>query len=56
MLQPAAPRATGVALKDPKLFREQCYIDGKWLNADKGGTIDVDNPATGLSIGLSNGS
>lgn len=51
MLQPAAPRATGVALKDMKLFREQCYIDGKWVGADKGGTIAVDNPATGQTMG-----
>ena len=39
------------ALKDPKLFRQQCYIDGAWLDADGGGTITVDNPSTGDSLG-----
>lgn len=38
-------------LKDPSLFREQCYIDGNWLDADSGETIDVTNPATGAVIG-----
>ena len=34
-------------LKDPKLFREQAYIDGKWAGADRGGTVAIDNPASG---------
>ncbi|MBX6369850.1 MAG: NADP-dependent succinate-semialdehyde dehydrogenase [Rhodospirillales bacterium] len=38
-------------LSDPKLFRQQCYIDGKWVDADGGGTLDVDNPATGEKLG-----
>ncbi|BBK41265.1 glutarate-semialdehyde dehydrogenase DavD [Allostella vacuolata] len=38
-------------LKDPTLFRQQCYVDGAWLDADGGGTIDVTNPATGEKIG-----
>lgn len=38
-------------LKDPKLFRQQCYIDGQWLDADSGASIDVVNPATGGVIG-----
>ena len=42
---------TGVALKDAKLFRQQCYIDGAWVDADRGGTIEVINPATGEVIG-----
>ncbi|HEX6979969.1 MAG TPA: NADP-dependent succinate-semialdehyde dehydrogenase [Alphaproteobacteria bacterium] len=46
------PKAgTGVALKDAKLFRQQCYIDGAWVDADRGGTIEVVNPATGEVIG-----
>ena len=28
-------------LRDSKLFRQQCYIDGVWSNADEGGTITV---------------
>jgi len=38
-------------LKDPKLFREQAYIDGKWVAADKGGTVAIDNPANGKRLG-----
>lgn len=32
-------------LKDPLLLRQQCYIDGKWTDADSGETIEVTNPA-----------
>jgi succinate-semialdehyde dehydrogenase/glutarate-semialdehyde dehydrogenase len=38
-------------LKDPTLLRQQSYIDGKWIDADSRGTIDVKNPATGEKIG-----
>jgi len=38
-------------LKNPKLFRQQCYIDGAWVDADGGETIAVDNPATGEKLG-----
>jgi succinate-semialdehyde dehydrogenase/glutarate-semialdehyde dehydrogenase len=38
-------------LKNPKLFRQQCYIDGAWVDADSGETIAVDNPATGEKLG-----
>ncbi|HEX5421128.1 MAG TPA: NADP-dependent succinate-semialdehyde dehydrogenase [Gammaproteobacteria bacterium] len=38
-------------LKDSKLLRMQCYIDGEWCDADGGGTIDVTNPATGRKLG-----
>ncbi len=49
-----APKQAGLPplpLKDPKLFREQCYLDGAWTDADSGKTIAVDNPATGTMIG-----
>jgi succinate-semialdehyde dehydrogenase/glutarate-semialdehyde dehydrogenase len=42
---------TGVNLTDVKLFRQACYIDGGWVSATSGGTINVDNPATGEIIG-----
>src|SRR5690349_15965038 len=46
------PRAaSGVSLKDGKLFRQQCYVDGAWIDADRKGTVDVNNPATGEIIG-----
>lgn len=38
-------------LSDPKLFRQQNYIDGAWADADSGETIDVTNPATGEKLG-----
>ena len=40
-----------IKLKDQKLFRQQCYIDGQWMDADGKQTIPVSNPATGASIG-----
>ncbi len=48
-----ANRATisGLPLRDPKLLRQQCYVDGAWVNADSGETLDVDNPATGALLG-----
>ncbi|OFV93966.1 MAG: succinate-semialdehyde dehydrogenase (NADP(+)) [Acidobacteria bacterium RIFCSPLOWO2_02_FULL_64_15] len=42
---------TGLALVDPKLFRQACYVDGAWVGARSGATIAVDNPATGDIVG-----
>ena len=42
---------TSVKLSDQALFREQCYIDGQWCDAEDGATIQVDNPATEAMIG-----
>ncbi|MDP4795549.1 MAG: NADP-dependent succinate-semialdehyde dehydrogenase, partial [Rhodospirillales bacterium] len=38
-------------LSDPKLFHQQCYINGAWVDAYSGETIDVTNPATGEKLG-----
>ncbi|HUL15371.1 MAG TPA: NADP-dependent succinate-semialdehyde dehydrogenase [Terriglobales bacterium] len=38
-------------LKDSRLFREACYLDGQWIQAASGGTVQVDNPATSAVIG-----
>jgi succinate-semialdehyde dehydrogenase/glutarate-semialdehyde dehydrogenase len=38
-------------LKDASLFRQQAYIDGAWMDADGGQTINVGNPATGETLG-----
>jgi succinate-semialdehyde dehydrogenase/glutarate-semialdehyde dehydrogenase len=49
-----SPKITGVAaigLKDASLFRQQCYIDGRWSDADSRGTVAVHNPATGEILG-----
>ena len=48
MLTPVKP---AIKLKDMSLFRQQCYIDGRWTDADDGKTIAVYNPATGQQIG-----
>ena len=41
---------TQISLEDPSLLHEQCYIDGAWVDAADGSTIDVNNPATGEII------
>ena len=49
-----APKQAGLPplpLKDPKLFREQCYLDGAWAGADSKKTFAVSNPATGEVLG-----
>jgi succinate-semialdehyde dehydrogenase/glutarate-semialdehyde dehydrogenase len=51
MNAPAQAGLPAVSLKDPKLFREQCYVDGAWLGASSGKFIDVKNPATGATLG-----
>ncbi len=38
-------------LKDPLLFREQCFIDGRWASAANGATLAVHNPATTAELG-----
>src|SRR5438552_6446003 len=38
-------------LKDPRLFREACYVNGQWVQAASGQSLNVDNPATGEIIG-----
>lgn len=49
-----APTRAGlpsIPLKDPKLFREQCYIDGQWVDADSAKTFPVANPANAEVLG-----
>jgi succinate-semialdehyde dehydrogenase/glutarate-semialdehyde dehydrogenase len=36
---------------DNSLFRQQCYVDGGWIDAESGETIDVTNPADGSVLG-----
>ena len=38
-------------IKDQSLFRQQCYIDGQWVDADSGETLEVTNPSSGSVIG-----
>lgn len=40
-----------VELRDARLFREACYVDGQWIQAHSTEIINVDNPATSEVIG-----
>jgi len=51
MNAPAQAGLAALSLKDSKLFREQCYIDGGWVDAEGRNTIAVHNPATGTVLG-----
>jgi succinate-semialdehyde dehydrogenase/glutarate-semialdehyde dehydrogenase len=42
---------TKLAIDDQSLFRQQCYVNGRWLDAAAGATIEVTNPATGEVLG-----
>ena len=39
------------SLSDSSLLREQCYINGQWVDADDGEVIEVANPSNGRVIG-----
>ena len=39
-------------LKNKSLFKQQCFIGGKWVNSINGQTIEVENPATQKTIGI----
>ncbi len=51
MNAPKDARFAHLELKDSKLFRQQCYIDGAWLDADDKSTIAVKNPADASLLG-----
>ena len=51
MNAPAQPGLAALSLKDSKLFREQCYVDGAWLSADSKKSKALKNPATGQVLG-----
>lgn len=52
-MQDTMMKSTSIAneIKDARLFREACYVDGQWVKASSGQTFDVDNPATKEIIG-----
>ena len=39
-------------LKNKSLFKQQCFIGGKWVKSLSGETIEVDNPASQKIIGV----
>jgi succinate-semialdehyde dehydrogenase/glutarate-semialdehyde dehydrogenase len=43
--------AAGFRLEDPGLLRQQCYVNGAWLDAPDGATLPVRNPASGSQLG-----
>ena len=45
------PRDLNVPINDMNLVREQCYINGEWVDADSGEPIEVTNKATGEVLG-----
>eukprot|EP00898_Chlorokybus_atmophyticus_P002295 jgi/Chlat1/3066/Chrsp21S03319 len=47
----AAASSNPLGLKDPGLFKELCYVDGKWVPASSGETHEVHNPADGSVVG-----
>src|SRR3989442_8180395 len=51
MNAPAQAGLAALSLKDTKLFREQCYIDGGWADAAERKTMPVTNRATGGVLG-----
>src|SRR5438270_4547203 len=46
-----AEALASLSLKDRKLFRQQCYIDGTWVDADSRKGTPVLNPASGEELG-----
>ncbi len=51
MLTSVAANSIELSLKDKKLFRQQCYVGGAWVNAENGSSFPVTNPADGGQIG-----
>jgi succinate-semialdehyde dehydrogenase / glutarate-semialdehyde dehydrogenase len=48
MNAPTQPGLPALPLKDPQLFRTQCYIDGEWVGHAK--SFAILNPATGAEL------
>src|ERR1700756_415679 len=49
--RPRRRERCAMKLQDEKLFRQQCYIDGEWVDAYNRATIPVKDPASGETIG-----
>ena len=48
---PVKSQTQTLPISDQALFRQQCYIDGEWMEARSGRTIPVTNPADGSTLG-----
>jgi succinate-semialdehyde dehydrogenase / glutarate-semialdehyde dehydrogenase len=51
MANRAVTAANPPDLRDAKLFREACYVNGRWTRAASGARFGVDNPANGQILG-----
>src|SRR5919198_1091573 len=45
------PAQTALSLQDPRLFRQQAYINSEWVDADNRSTFEVTDPADGSVLG-----
>lgn len=50
-MQQTSEMPIALNLGDPDLFRQAILIDGEWVQADSGETMDIRNPATGELVG-----
>jgi len=44
-------KGAAMRLKENGLWRNSCYVDGEWIGADSGDTLEVKNPASGDLLG-----
>jgi len=47
----AKSEVVSAQLKNARLFREACYVDGRWVSVKSGAALSVDNPANSEIIG-----
>jgi succinate-semialdehyde dehydrogenase / glutarate-semialdehyde dehydrogenase len=45
------PEDKAMAVRDSRLLRQQCYLDGNWIDADNGAVEAIRNPASGHMLG-----
>ena len=50
-MAPDTIERSSLELSDPSLLRQQCYVDGQWVDADDRGSMPVVDPATGELVG-----
>ena len=50
-MQKTASNSPIAEIKDARLFREACFVDGKWVQANSKQMTNVDNPATSEIVG-----
>jgi len=50
-MPPDSIERPSIQLKDPSLLHQQCYVDGRWVDADDRTTMPVTDPATGAPVG-----